>query len=102
MPAALMRPKAPKAGKRILLERIPFLWNRFSFLYKVSVRNIVRYKKRLIMMLLGIGGCTTLIVAGLGLRDSISTVVDDQFTGVTCYDIAVSFSTRSGFTTANA
>lgn len=93
MPAALMRPKAPKAGKRILLERIPFLWNRFSFLYKVSVRNIVRYKKRLIMMLLGIGGCTTLIVAGLGLRDSISNVVDDQFTGVTCYDIAVSFST---------
>ena len=93
MPAALMRPKAPKAGKRILLERVPFLWNRFLFLNKVSVRNIVRYKKRLVMMLLGIGGCTTLIVAGLGLRDSISTVVDDQFSGVTCYDIAVSFST---------
>lgn len=92
MPAALMRPKTPKAGKRILLERVPFLWNRFSFLYKVSIRNIVRYKKRLIMMLLGIGGCTALIITGLGLRDTISTVVDDQFEGVTHYDIAVSFS----------
>lgn len=92
MPAALMRPKTPKAGKRILLEHIPFLWNRFSFLYKVSIRNIVRYKKRLIMMLLGIGGCTALIITGLGLRDTISTVVDDQFEGVTHYDIAVTFS----------
>ena len=92
MPAALMRPKTPKAGKRILLERVPFLWNRFSFLYKVSIRNIVRYKKRLIMMLLGIGGCTALIITGLGLRDTISTVVDDQFEGVTHYDIAVTFS----------
>lgn len=92
MPAALMRPKTPKAGKRILLEHVPFLWNRFSFLYKVSIRNIVRYKKRLIMMLLGIGGCTALIITGLGLRDTISTVVDDQFDGVTHYDIAVSFS----------
>ena len=86
-----MRPKAPKAGKRILLEYIPFVWNRLSFLHKVSIRNIVRYKKRLFMMLLGVGGCTALIVAGLGLRDSISTVVDDQFRGVTHYQIAVTF-----------
>lgn len=92
MPAALMRPKTPKAGKRILLERVPLLWNRFSFLYKVSIRNIVRYKKRLIMMLLGIGGCTALIITGLGLRDTISTVVDDQFEGVTLYDISLTFS----------
>ena len=90
-PANLMRPKAPKAGKRILLEYIPFVWNRLSFLHKVSIRNIVRYKKRLFMMLLGVGGCTALIVAGLGLRDSISTVVDDQFRGVTHYQIAVTF-----------
>lgn len=62
-----------------------------SFLHKVSIRNIVRYKKRLFMMLLGVGGCTALIVAGLGLRDSISTVVDDQFRGVTHYQIAVTF-----------
>lgn len=92
MPASLMRPKTPKAGKRIWLERVPFIWNRFPFLHKVSIRNIVRYKKRLIMMLLGIGGCTVLIVAGLGLRDSISTVVDDQFEGVTCYQLSVRFS----------
>ncbi len=102
MPASLMRPKAPKAGKRILLERVPWLWNRFSFLHKVSLRNIVRYKKRLVMMLLGIGGCTVLIVAGLGLRDSISTVVDDQFEGVTRYQIAVNFSTPMDETRQNA
>ncbi len=91
MPAALMRPKTPKAGKRIFLERIPAVWNRFPFLHKVSIRNIVRYKKRLVMMLLGIGGCTVLIVAGFGLRDSISTVVDDQFEGVTPYALSVRF-----------
>lgn len=93
MPAQLMRPKAPKPGKRIFLERVPLIWNRFSFLYKVSIRNIVRYKKRLFMMLLGIGGCTALIVTGLGLRDTISTVVDDQFEGITHYQITVTFST---------
>ena len=93
MPAGLMRPKAPKPGKRILLERVPFLWNRFGFLHKVSIRNIVRYKKRLYMMLLGIGGCTALIVAGFGVRDSISTVAEDQFGRITHYDISASFST---------
>ena len=93
LPASLMRPKAPKPGKRILLEHIPLLWNRFSFLHKVSIRNIVRYKKRLFMMLLGIGGCTSLIVAGFGVRDSISTIVDDQFENITHYDLSVSFST---------
>ena len=93
LPAGLMRPKAPKPGKRILLERLPFLWNRVSFLHKVSSRNIVRYKKRLYMMLLGIGGCTALIVAGFGVRDSITTIVDDQFGSITHYDIAATFST---------
>ena len=93
MPAGLMRPKAPKPGKRILLERVPFLWNRFGFLHKVSIRNIVRYKKRLSMMLLGIGGCTALIVAGFGVRDSISTVAEDQFGRITHYDISATFST---------
>lgn len=91
-PAALMRPRAPKAGKRILLERIPILWNRFSFLYKVSIRNIMRYKKRLFMMVLGIGGCTALIATGFGVRDSIANVADDQFTDIMHYDIALSFS----------
>ena len=92
MPAMLMRPRAPKAGKRILLERVPLVWNRFSFLYKVSIRNIMRYKKRLFMMVLGIGGCTALIATGFGVRDSISNVADDQFKDIMHYDIAVSFS----------
>lgn len=92
MPSNLMRPKAPTPGKRILLERLPFLWKHVSFLHKVSIRNIVRYKKRLIMMLLGVGGCTSLIVAGLGLRDTISTVVDDQFVDITHYQISVTLS----------
>ena len=91
MPASLMRPRAPKPGKRIFLERIPAIWNRFSFLWKVSLRNIIRYKKRLVMMLLGISGCTALIVAGFGLHDSISTIVDDQFGQITHYQISVSF-----------
>lgn len=91
-PAVLMRPRAPKAGKRILLERVPLLWNRFSFLYKVSIRNIMRYKKRLFMMVLGIGGCTALIATGFGVRDSIANVADDQFTDIMHYDIALSFS----------
>ena len=93
LPASLMRPKAPKPGKRILLERVRFIWSRVSFLHKVSIRNILRYKKRLFMMLLGIGGCTALIVAGFGIRDSIATIADDQFGSITHYDIAVTFST---------
>ena len=93
LPASLMRPKAPKPGKRILLERVRFIWSRVSFLHKVSIRNILRYKKRLFMMLLGIGGCTALIVAGFGIRDSIATIADDQFGSITHYDISVTFST---------
>lgn len=92
MPAQLMRPKAPKAGKRIVLERIAPLWRRLSFLSKVSLRNIFRYRKRLIMMLLGTGGCLALLLTGLGLRDSIANVADDQFDTITMYDYAVSFS----------
>lgn len=93
LPASLMRPKAPKPGKRILLERVRFIWSRVSFLHKVSIRNILRYKKRLFMMLLGIGGCTALIVAGFGIRDSIATIADDQFGSITHYDISMTFST---------
>lgn len=92
MPAVLIRPKAPKSGKRVLLERIPFLWKRMRFSHKVSVRNVFRYKKRLIMMVLGIGGCTALLLTGFGIRDSIQHVVDDQFDRITVYDLAVSFS----------
>lgn len=91
MPAELMRPKAPKAGKRIFLEQLPFIWSRINFLHKVSVRNILRYKKRLIMMILGTGGCMALLLAGLGLSDSISNIADDQFNTIMLYDYTISF-----------
>ncbi|MCM1027026.1 MAG: ABC transporter permease [Roseburia sp.] len=88
--AVLMRPKAPKAGKRVFLERISFLWRRLGFLKKVSVRNIFRYKKRLFMMILGISGCTALLVTGFGINDSIADVAAQQFERVQIYDIGVS------------
>ncbi len=87
--ATLMRPKAPKAGKRIFLESLPFLWNRLGFLRKVSLRNIFRYKKRLFMMVLGISGCTALLVTGFGIEDSIGDVADRQFGEIQTYDIGV-------------
>lgn len=89
--AQLMRPKAPKAGKRVFLEHIPFLWKRLSFLRKVSVRNILRYKKRLFMMVLGISGCTALLVTGFGINDSIADVATQQFCEIQTYDVSVSF-----------
>ena len=70
-PSALMRPKSPKNGKRILLERIDFIWKRLSFISKVTLRNIFRYKKRFLMTVLGIAGCTALLVTGFGIKDSI-------------------------------
>ena len=79
VPAELIRPKAPKEGKRVLLERITFLWKRLGFLTKVSLRNVLRYKQRFFMMVLGIGGCTALLLAGFGIKDSIANVVDYQF-----------------------
>ncbi|MGI6238982.1 MAG: FtsX-like permease family protein [Christensenellales bacterium] len=90
-PAALLRPQAPKAGKRIFLERVTPLWRRLTFLQKVAIRNIFRYKKRLVMMIIGIGGCTALLVTGLGIRDSVRNVVDHQYDEITVYDIAVHF-----------
>ena len=87
--AALMRPKAPKAGKRVFLERIPFLWRRLSFLRKVSLRNIFRYKKRLFMMVVGISGCTALLVTGFGVKDSIADVAAKQFQEIQTVDITV-------------
>ncbi len=78
-PAALMRPKSPKMGKRVLLERIPFIWSRLKFFSKVTVRNLFRYKKRMVMTLLGVAGCTSLMLAGFGLRDAISSIVPKQY-----------------------
>lgn len=91
VPAQLIRPKAPKDGKRILLERIPVIWNRLGFLYKVSFRNIFRYKKRFFMMVVGISGCTALLLTGLGLRDSVKNVVNYQFDEIQVYDYSVTF-----------
>ena len=89
VPAQLMRPKAPKLGKPIFLERIHGIWSRLSFSQKVTARNIFRYKKRLFMTIIGIMGCTALLLAGLGLNDSISTVVENQFEKVFRYDISL-------------
>lgn len=89
-PAILMRPKAPKIGKRVLLERIPFIWKRLSFSRKVTVRNIFRYKKRFLMTIIGIMGCTALILTGFGLKDSISRIMPDQYEHVFNYDMQIS------------
>ncbi len=91
VPAELIRPKAPSAGKRILLERIPILWSHVPFLHKVSIRNILRYKRRMFMMILGIGGCTALLLTGFGIRDTIRPIVDHQYDEISLYDASVSF-----------
>ncbi len=92
VPANLIRPKAPKSGKRIFLERITFIWGRMKFLHKVSVRNIIRYKKRFFMMILGISGCTALLVTGFGIRDSVMNIAEMQYDEIQIYDIDVTFS----------
>jgi putative ABC transport system permease protein len=98
MAASLMRPKAPKAGKRIFLEYIPFFWNRLKFLRKVSLRNIFRYKGRLFMMVLGIGGCTALLVAGFGIYDSIADIAVNQFTNISKYDMDITLKDGTEYT----
>lgn len=87
--AELMRPKSPKAGKRVFLEWVPFVWNRLKFLHKVSVRNIVRYKRRFFMMVIGISGCTALLLTGFGIRDSVTTIADRQFEEVQTYQLGI-------------
>lgn len=87
--AELMRPKAPKVGKRVFLEYLPFLWKRLKFLQKVSLRNIFRYKKRFFMMILGISGCTALLVTGFGVRDSVTNVANQQYTEIQIFDVSV-------------
>lgn len=88
-PASLMRPKAPKPGKRIFLERIRFIWSRLNFTHKVTARNLLRYKKRFFMTIIGIGGCTALLLSGLGLRDSIMSIVGNQFNAIYRYQLSV-------------
>lgn len=88
-PSILMRPKAPQNGKRILLERITFIWKRLNFTGKVTLRNIFRYKKRFFMTVFGISGCTALLVTGFGIKDSIKTIVDSQFESIFKYDMTI-------------
>ena len=95
-PAELMRPKAPKAGKRVLLERIPFIWKRLSFTRKVTVRNLFRYKKRIFMTILGIAGCAALTLTGIGIYSSISVIFEKQYNEIYNYDLIVSLDTDSG------
>lgn len=90
-PAELIRPKAPKAGKRILLERIKPLWKRLSFLSKVTLRNAFRHPSRIMLMMLGVGGCTALLVAGFGVKDSIADVPDYQYGEISRYEMLVNY-----------
>ena len=92
-PATLLRPKAPKYGKRVLLERVTFIWKRLKFSHKVTVRNIFRYKKRFLMTIIGIMGCTSLILAGFGIKDSISAILPNQYEDIFNYDMLVSLKT---------
>ena len=91
-PSSLMLPKAPKAGSKIFLERITPLWSRLSFSWKVTIRNLVRYKRRLFMTLVGIAGCTALLLVAFGLRDSISDIIDSQWPAISHYDYIVGMS----------
>jgi len=93
-PSTLMRPKAPKIGKNIFLEKIPFIWNRLGFIEKVTARNLMRYKGRFFMTVIGIAGCTALILAGFGLQDAIFSMIPRQFENVSVYDGMMAFKTE--------
>ncbi len=96
MPAQLMRPRVNASGKRVFFERIPLLWKPLPFLSKVALRNIWRYKKRLLVMILGIGGSTALLVAGFGLADSIKPLADYQYESISLYDYKITFADPMG------
>lgn len=94
-PASIMRPKAPPAGRRVLLERVPFLWRRLSFSYKVTVRNLFRYGKRVLMTVFGIAGSAALVLTGYGLNDAIGGIVTNQFDRVFCYDLIAGYTAKT-------
>ncbi|MDF2942041.1 MAG: hypothetical protein K0S01_899 [Herbinix sp.] len=94
-PAELMRPEAPKNGKRVMLERIPFIWNRLTFTWKATIRNLLRYKKRFFMTIFGIGGCMALLLVGFGLKDSIFVIYTRQFDEIMLYDATVSIDKKA-------
>lgn len=95
VPAQLMRPKPPTSGKKVFLERITPIWKRLSFSHKVSARNLIRYKKRFFMTLIGISGCTALLLTGFGLRDSIGDILPKQFDEIQKYDVVIKTSNPS-------
>ena len=95
MPSVLMRPKSPKMGKKILLEKWKFFWSKLNFSNKIVVRNLFRYKMRAIVTVIGISGCTALILAGFGLKDSISNIVTFQFENVLKYDELISLNSNT-------
>ena len=95
-PAQLMRPAAPKEGKRIFLERLSFVWKRLSFIWKATMRNMFRYKKRFFMMIFGIGGSMALMLVGFGVKDSISAISDNQFQRIIQYDISIGLKEGAG------
>ena len=97
-PATLMIPRAPKPGKRILLERIKFIWNRLKFTQKVTARNIFRYKKKFLMTITGVAGCTALIITGFGIRNAVSKMIPSQYGEIFKYDVAISL--KDGITTS--
>lgn len=88
-PASLMLPRAPKPGKRIFLERINFIWKRLKFTQKVTARNIFRYKKKFLMTIIGVAGCTALIITGFGIRDAVSKMIPSQYGEIFKYDAVV-------------
>lgn len=96
MPSVLMRPKPPKNGKRIFLERVKIIWNKLSFSQKVTLRNIFRYKKRALMTIIGIAGCTGLMLTGFGIRDSVIDIPDLQFKKVFTYESSISLMNTDG------
>ena len=75
MPSQLMRPKAPKNARKVFLENIPFIWKKFSFTGRITVRNLIRYRARALMTIIGVAGCTGLLVVGWGIKDSIQDIV---------------------------
>lgn len=86
-PAVLMRPKSPKNGKRVFLEKVPFIWKKLSFTSKVTVRNMFRYKKKFLMTIIGIAGCTALIFAGFALKDAVTKMLPSQYGNIFLYDM---------------
>ena len=90
-PAQLMRPKPPKSGKRVFIERIPFIWNHMNFSSKITCRNIFRYKRRMLMTVIGIAGCTALMLMGFGLKDSVSDIISKQFNEINNYSGMVAY-----------